>query len=148
MNDSNSNQWILGICISLLFVPGIANAQIYKWVDASGQTHYSEKKEDADKAQALALKIKSEPKSTQEADPLMQNLRAQERQSKQRREQNKVERTPSSPAPSKAESRSGGYSDCQLARDVLSGAVKHRNGAPTDAYDREVAENDVRTYCK
>lgn len=38
-------------------------------------------------------------------------------------------------------------SRCALARDVLSGAVRHRNGTPTDANDREVAQNDIRAFC-
>jgi hypothetical protein len=51
-------------------------------------------------------------------------------------------------------SLSGGKSDetdasrCNLARDVISGAVRHRNGAPTDKNDREVAENDIRAFCR
>jgi hypothetical protein len=148
MKHSNIAHWIFGACMVFLFAPNASQAQIYKWVDANGQTHYSEKKEDADRAKALELKIKSEQTSTQAPDPLMRNLQAQESQSRKRREQKPAERSSNLPAPSKPESRTGGYSECQLARDVLSGAVKHRNGAATDAYDREVAENDIRTYCK
>jgi hypothetical protein len=67
--------------------------------------------------------------------------------------QNPAEKRSGSSTVAKPKSLSGGRSDdsdgsrCNLARDVLSGAVRHTNGAPTDKYDREIAENDVRAYC-
>ena len=38
-------------------------------------------------------------------------------------------------------------SRCLLARNVISGAVRHSNNAPTDSYDREVANRDIRNNC-
>ncbi len=37
---------------------------------------------------------------------------------------------------------------CELARDVTSGAVRHVNGAVTDANDRQIAERDIQTFCR
>jgi hypothetical protein len=151
MKKSNFNQCIFSVCLTLLFVPSASHAEIYKWIDANGQTHYSEKKEDADKAKAVELKVKSQPTSTQTSNSLMQSLQEQERQSKKRQEQQQKGNT--SAAATRPESLSGGRSDgtdasrCNLARDVISGAVRHPNGAPTDKYDREVAENDIRSFC-
>jgi hypothetical protein len=40
-----------GALVSFISLP----CGIYKWVDSSGQTHYSEKMEDADKVKTLPL---------------------------------------------------------------------------------------------
>jgi hypothetical protein len=154
MKTSNFKQFIFCVCLTLLFVPSTSHAGVYKWVDANGQTHYSEKKEDADKAKALELKVKSEPISTQATDPLMRNLQEQERQFKTRQGQNQNGNSSRPPVAARPKSLSDGRVDetsdasrCNLARDVLSGAVKHRSGAPIDENDREVAKNDVRAFC-
>jgi hypothetical protein len=149
---ANVNQGILSACLILLLVSSTSLAEVYKWVDADGQTHYSEKKEDAGKAKAEALKFMSQP-TTQATSSSPQFWQGQERQFKQRQVQILNEKPNAPPVVTRPESLSGGRSDetdsgrCNLARDVISGAVTHRNGAPTDKYDREVAENDIRAYC-
>jgi hypothetical protein len=153
MKKSNCNQCLFSVCLTLLFVSSTSHAGTYKWVDANGQTHYSERKEDADKAQAIELKINSKPAPTQASDPLMQSLLEQERRSKKRSEQQMKGNTSAPPIVTKPESLSGGRSDgtdasrCNLARDVISGAVRHNNGAPIDKHDIEVAERDIRSFC-
>ena len=154
MKTPTFNQYLFCVCLTLLFAPSTSHAGIYKWVDAHGQTHYSESKEAADKAQAAELKVRSAPTSTQANDPLMQNLQEQQRQKQLRQEQSLTGNTSKPPAERKPVSLSGGRVDetsdssrCNLAKDVLSGAVKHRNGAKTDEYDLEVARNDVRAFC-
>jgi hypothetical protein len=137
-----------------LFVSSTIHAQIYKWVDASGQTHYSERKEDAGKATAVELKVESQSMSTRATNSSAQDWQEKERQFKQRQIQKPNERTYGPPAATRPQALSGGKSDetdssrCNLARDVISGAVKHRNGAPIDKHDREVAENDIRAFCR
>lgn len=154
MKISNSSQSILSVCLTLLFVPSTSHAEIYKWVDASGRTHYSEKKEDAGKAKAVELKIETQPVSTQAANSSIRDWHKQERQLKQRQEQKLVEKPYKTTVNTSPRSLSGGRADgtdasqCNLARDVISGAVRHSNGEPTDKYDREVAENDIRTFCR
>lgn len=153
MKNPYLNQSIFGICVTLLFASSSCFAGIYKWVDANGETHYSEKKEDAEKAKVSELKIKPAPMQPQATDnSLLRNLQGQERQFKKLQEQNmqgSAARPPILPPPSLSGGRSDGTdsSRCNLARDVLSGAVSHRNGAATDDYDRKVAENDIRTFC-
>ncbi len=154
MKTSTLNQYLFSVCLTLLFVPSTSHAGIYKWVDAHGQTHYSESKEAADKAQAAELKVRSAPTSTQANDPLMQNLQEQQRQKQLRQEQNLTGNSSRSTADKNPVSLSGGRVDetsdasrCNLAKDILSGAVKHRNGAKIDEYDLEVARNDVRAFC-
>jgi hypothetical protein len=153
MKISNVNQGILSACLILLFVSSTSHAEVYKWVDANSQTHYSEKKEDAGKAKAVELKIMSQPTSTQATSSSPQYLQEQERQLKQRQVQILIQKPHAPPVAPRPKSLSGGKSDetdagrCNLARDVISGSVGHPNGAPTDKYDREIAENDIRAFC-
>lgn len=153
MRLPNFNPHILIACLILLLISSAARGEIYKWVDEKGRTHYSESKADAGKAKAEELKVKSSPVSGQSnsSEPYWQE---QERQFKQRQAQKANERTNGpSGAATIPKSLSGGRSDntaeskCNLARDVLSGAVRHSNGAKTDKNDREIAENDVRMFC-
>jgi hypothetical protein len=153
MKISNFNRCISGVCLIFLFVSSACHAEIFKWVDANGRTHYAERKDDAGKAKAVELKVKSEPISTQAASSPAQYWQEQEIKFKQRQAQKSTEKPDGPPATSRPKPLSNGRSDdtdasrCNLARDVLSGAVRHRNQAPTDKYDREVAENDIRAYC-
>jgi len=76
----------------------------------------------------------------------------QERQFRQRQAERSAQ-PPPAPADTQPKSLSGGRIEetdaakCNYARDILSGALLHRNGAPTDENDRRIAENDSRTYC-
>jgi hypothetical protein len=155
MKISNFNQCIFTACLTFLFVSSTSHAEIYKWVDANGQTHYSKRKEDAGEAKTKELNVTSEPTSTQGISSSAQSWQEQERQFKQRRVQKLNEKPYGPPSVgARPKSLSGGISDeadaskCNLARDVISGAVRHRNMAPTDKYDREVAENDIRVFCR
>lgn len=148
----SSNLSIFGVCLSSLLA-STAYAQVYKWVDENGRTHYSEKKEDAGKARTDELRSNPQPTPPRSPDSSAQYWRDQETQFRQRQMQAGKEQGYRPPAATMPRSLSGGRengtdaSRCNLARDVLSGAVHHRNGAPTDSYDRQVAENDVRTFC-
>ena len=130
-----------------------SHAEVYKWVDENGQTHYSENKEDAAKAKTVELKVKSLPTSPQATNSPPKYWQEQEKLI-QIQVQKPNEKSYVPPVTTGPKSISGGKSDetdtgkCNLARDVISGAVKHRNGAPIDDYDREVAENDIRAFCQ
>lgn len=141
------------LCLAVLFVSPTGHAEIYKWVDANGQTHFSERKDNAGKAKALELKPLPQTNSTQATSSSPEYWQDQEIQFRRRQIEAKAEKPHGPSLITKPKPLSDGTSDgsdasrCNLARDVLSGAVRHSNGAPTDAYDREVAENDVRSYC-
>lgn len=131
------------------------HAEIYKWVDEQGKTHYSGSKEDAGRAKTEEVKVKPLPASpASPALPAHPPGQEMEKKLRQLRAPGFGERPVEPPANTAPRSLSGGKSDesnasrCNLARDVLSGAVKHRNGAPTDQYDRDVAQNDIRTFCR
>jgi hypothetical protein len=136
--------------LPFLLVPA-SHAQVYKWVDAKGKTHYSSRKEDAGPAKAAEVKLPPQPAPSPAAKPAAEYLREQNRQTQPRLPPQEAD---SPPTPKQPRSLSGGKEDgtdasrCALARDVLSGAVRHRNGQPTDKYDLDVAQNDVRAFCR
>jgi hypothetical protein len=151
---SNSNPGTLSVCLAFLLASSVGHAQIYKWVDANGQTHYSERKEDADKAKAAELKVNSGALSKEVSNASLRYWQEQDRQFKQRQAQKQLaERSSIPPVATQPKSLSGGRADgtdasrCNLARDVLSGAVRLRNGLPTGAVERKIAEDDVRLAC-
>lgn len=145
---------MVGACFAMSLLPFAGHAEIFKWVDAKGQTHYSERKEDAGKAKPEELKVKSQPASIQAPGSSRPDWREQEQQLQQRQAQKLRESAAQEAVAARPKSMSGGRSDdspaskCNLARDVLSGAVRHSNGAPTDKYDLDVAKNDVSTFCR
>lgn len=141
----------LGLACAL--VPWAQAAEIYKWVDANGRTHYGEKGQAAASAKAVEVKVAS-PAPQTATSPAMSSNDVQALRQRLQPQSKPAEMNARAPAPEPPRSLSGGRIEesapakCNLARDVLSGAVRHGNGAPTDAYDRQVAENDVRVFCK
>lgn len=146
----------MALGVAALLATGAAAAQVYKWVDAEGRTHYSENKANAGKAKTDELKIKPQPTTAESAEASARHWSEQERVLRQRHaeEQNREAKRLTAEAGRRPKSLSGGREDgsaqsrCNLARDVLNGTVKHSNGAPIDKYDREIAEKDVGTYCR
>jgi len=133
---------------SILLASASEAQQIYKWKDANGQTHYSERKDGAS-GKPDEVKIKVAPAAPAPAAPAPSPSWKQPSQASPGEQADA-----SSQAPRPQKSLSGGREDgsdasrCALARDVLSGAVRLTNGAKTDKHAREVAENDVRAFCR
>lgn len=153
METSNRNRHVLAACLAFALVSSTAHAQIYKWVDGNGQTHYSDRKEEAGASKVVEVKQAPQSTSPQSAGNSAEYWQEQERQFRERQLAKKTseatpvaKRNPKSLSQGKVDDGSD-IARCNLAKDVLSGAVRHRNGAPTDAYDRQVAENDVRAFC-
>jgi hypothetical protein len=149
---SNLSRYLLSGFVMLLSVSSSSDAQIYKWVDAKGETHYSEKR-DAGAGKAQVLKIQSQAASPQPIDHgSTEYWQEQERQFQQRRIKKEDEQAVK-PTIARPKSLSNGRSDdtdqsrCNLAKDVMSGAVRHTNGAPIDQHDRDVAESDIKAFC-
>ncbi|MCH2240898.1 MAG: DUF4124 domain-containing protein [Aquabacterium sp.] len=148
MLDSSAGRGLL-LAAALLASLG-AQAQIYKWVDDKGVTHYSTDKTAATRGAAVReVKVQARPAaSAAPAGPAATPRTALPPPPAPAQQQ-------PAPQPQQAQrSLSGGRehgtdaSRCALARDVLSGAVRHGNGAPTDAHDIEVAQSDVRLFCR
>jgi hypothetical protein len=138
-------------CLAIALASSAAHAEIYKWVDANGKTHYSDSNDAADPGKTIKVKpVTPPPESAQSAARATEYQKDLERQFNDRQLNKAMAKPAQQAAP---QSLSGGRSDntnasrCNLARDVLSGAVRHTNGATTDDYDKRVAENDVRAFC-
>jgi hypothetical protein len=132
-------------------LPLSAHPDIYKWVDAKGQTHYSDDKGDARGAKTSEVMVPSAPAAPVMPAPSTEYLRTPtppqaSATAKPPPSAQSKDRTP--PAFSDGRDHGTDASRCALARDVLSGAVVHRNGKPTDTYDKQVAQNDVKAFCK
>jgi hypothetical protein len=149
----NLRQLALGVFL-LVLATQTCRAEIYKWVDENGHTHYSERAGDAGNAKATEVKISPLPART---SPTVgqRDWQLQQRLYDQRQYQAKLAaRRASVLAVSKEGAHSatavGHDSDagkCDLARNILNGRMRHPNGMPTDEYDREVASNDVKSFC-
>jgi len=142
-------QTLLPICVTLLFASSTCHAEMYKWVDANGKTHYSDNKEEADKAKAKPLAIKPALNAT---DAPAQTWQQKEQEFQRRRVQGQSEPSQESPVPNKPQGWGGNQVEsdatkCALARDILSGAAKHASGALTDKHDIEIAQRDVQNFC-
>lgn len=144
-------QWY--VCFVLVTATCAYAAEIYKWVDEQGVTHYSADKSEAEKAKSIELKIAVPPSSALSGSAPPSPSHDRERPFKPGQAPSLNQKPFVPPVFERPESLSDGKSDgtdagnCNLARDVLSGAVKHRNGASIDSYDRQVAEDDVHRFC-
>ena len=137
-----------------LFLPTVCMAEIYKWVDENGKTHFSERKDPAGKARPLGLRTPTGPESAPTNKSSAQYWQEQETRFRQRQAEKSADTAGEKTSTARPRSVTGGRSDdtdasrCALARDVLNGSLSHPNGEPIDKYDLETAGNDVRSYCK
>jgi len=139
-NISAINIYIRNSCILFLFISSCCYAEIYKWTDANGQIHYSDNKKDIGKSKAKEFKINHSlnlipkvtlPNSKKKPDYL---------QSKQQ----KIK--PVASKSKKNKKWSGDYR-CILARQIVDGNVRLRNGLSTGEYEIKVAKRDIRKFC-
>ncbi len=142
----------LHLWVPLLFMSSTCHAEMYKWVDANGKTHYTDNKEEADKAKAKPLAIKPALTPTDAPAPT-QTWQQKELEFQRRRVQGQNEQAQGASGSKKPAQGWGGNqaetdaTKCALARDILSGAARHVNGAPTDKHDIELAQRDVQNFC-
>ncbi len=82
---SRANKFSIKLQLMLLFValisPVLCNAEIYKWVDKNGNTHYSDIK--PNETSSEKLKIKSSNSSKEQTRPQSAALALDERKSKE-----------------------------------------------------------------
>lgn len=141
---------VLGLMVGLFMAP--CAAQVYKWTDAEGRVHYGDRKDAPAGRPAQLLKPPPSPAPAPAVGPSTAASATPPGWA-----------WPAAPAPAPVSapaaepaprSRSGGRdngtdeSRCALARDVLEGRLRHRNGAPVDAHDREVAQGDIQRFCR
>ena len=144
----------LSILLFALLAASSSHSQIYKWVDANGTTHFSERKDATASTRTEELKSRPQPGAAQNIRSSEEYWQEQETKFRQRQIQKRQEQSRATPPVTRPKSLSEGRengtdaSRCALARDVLSGAVRHTNGAVIDKYDRDIAENDVHMFCR
>lgn len=148
------NLKLLGACPALLLLLAApnSNAQLYKWVDANGKVHYANHKQAVRNANFAELRTHA---GTTVARPGTRPAwQQQEDEFKKRREMEQAKQAAPPTVIRRPSVRNQGdktetdSSRCRLARNIKSGAVRHTNGAATDANDLAIADSDVRTYCR
>ena len=142
----------LSLSLALLGASGAVHADIYKWVDANGVTNYTDNPDLAGGARVQMLKTSAAPAANPAGT-------WQQREAEfQRRQQHKL----MAPAYRPRDETGGGAGTvvhrggepetdatrCALARAVVEGTVRHANDLPIDRHDRDVANNDIRAYCR
>jgi hypothetical protein len=128
--------------------------QIYKWVDAQGRTHYSENKDDA----AGAKKVDEVTVKLPPQDPRAARAAATPTARPDSKPESQAAKKTAAPVPPTTDPKPGWeYSDknpetnesrCALARAILDGSAKRTSGRPTDQNDRNIAQNDVKAFCR
>jgi len=136
----------LGLLCALAATDG--QAQVYKWVDATGKVHYGDRPPDQGSAKLEQIRTPAPAAASR-----MPTWQEREAEYKRRKAQPKPWTPPQfgSTSPSKSyygNSVETDSSRCTLARDVLSGAARHSNGKPTDQNDRDIAQRDVGSFCR
>jgi hypothetical protein len=142
-------------CLSCLGATSVCQAEIYKWVDASGVTHYSERSDKTVGAKVVEIKAQSPSTSAPAPQSSQAYWQEQERRFNERQSYKNFAEQRKGPSLAQApQSLSGGtakWADndewrCNLARDILSGAVTRQSRAAND-YERKLAEENVRAFC-
>ena len=79
--------WPVKYLLLLTCFCGLANAEVYKWVDADGRVHYGDR---PDTERAQEIDIKAAPAPSRNADDTMKNQQNIESWLKARREERKI----------------------------------------------------------
>lgn len=152
MPDKKINHLLLLSFVALLCMSPLANAELYKWVDAAGRTHYSDKKSNAGANEPKQLKLAAAPQpSAGSSDWKRQEEEFKRRQalaSAKARQDARFQAQYQAPRSNGGVRPENNSARCQLARDVVSGAVAHTNGAVTDGKDIQVAQRDIAKFCQ
>ncbi|MDP3702597.1 MAG: DUF4124 domain-containing protein [Hylemonella sp.] len=159
MRSTRRNPCLSAISLALLWAATASHAEIYKWVDAKGRTHYSQNKEDAERAQAAEVKIKTHTPSAHETKASREYWQEQDRQFKERQNDREADEhlrntQTGNAAAVRKPSLSGGKDDgsaaskCNLAQDILNGSVRLTNGGQIGDLERQTAANDIRRFCR
>ncbi len=143
--------------VAMTFAAANGHAQLYKWVDAEGRIHYTNKAAEAGAVKAQEVTVRMKPVSTGSAV-------SAETAIAQRRAENEAFKRRQAARDAQNNSGQGGRapnayqvgrdkpetnaSRCALAQGIVSGQLVHRDGAHTDKNDLEVAARDIRAFCR
>jgi hypothetical protein len=130
----------------------LGHAQVYKWTDTGGKVHYTDNRDEADRANARALEVPAAAPVS--AAPKSLPSWQQQEAAFQRRQRLAAQRPVRIPSVRVAKVRewhtAGPETDgsrCNLARNIKDGLVRHSNGAKIDTNDRQVAAQDIASFC-
>jgi len=135
----------------LMCYSSMTYADIFKWVDGNGRTHYSDTPLRVGNSNVEKLKISSPNISTGHTAEPIKFLNTKNLTHKSLKRTKQVKHNTNLYNLSKVNWGGDGpetdKKQCALARDILSGAAKHSNGVVTDAYDIKVAQRDLSKFC-
>ena len=140
----------------LLLSCGAAHAEIYKWVDEQGRTHYSHNKADAERAKgSTQINIRKQAPAKVETptywDYVTDKSKQQQRTEAPATAPEPQARPNSRGLPVTSDPRYAGIDDaarCTYALDILNGTIRLPNGELFDEYDRKLAKDDVARFCR
>jgi len=124
----------LGLALSV-------NAEIYKWVDEHGKTHFSDRKPSA---QSSIKPITISPSINTILSIPTSDIQIEDK-AEEEKSQSKPKRT--AQRRSKDEPETDEYR-CLLAQAIVNKKVRLSNGNPTDKHTLEVAKRDIRKFCR
>ncbi len=137
------NRYLRYLCIMIFFGASCCAADIYKWTDAAGKIHYSDRKANAGKSKAEEVNVKS-------ALNLMDEVKASENSSDDGQDQTN-EQSRKLPAKTKAINGTDNNDSvdfrCTLARRIINGEVELSNGLPVGEHEIEMAKRDIAKFC-
>ena len=136
--------------LALLFSCAAAQAEIYKWVDEQGRTHYSHNKADAERAKGAPVPIRKQAPAKAESPNYWDYVTDKNKQ-QERKAAPATEPESQDPPPATARKRYDGIDDaarCEYALDVLSGRLRLTNGEAMDEHERKTAKDDIARYCR
>lgn len=138
---------VLAACLGLLLACGAQAEEIYKWVDKDGKTHYSSRPEDAAGAQTSTVRPAPRPADGPPPPAQAANEDAIRRRSPSAAPDPQMVQAPAKKPEVRVYGPESPEGKCHFAREILAGHAIHGDGKPINAWDREVAQNDVRVYC-
>lgn len=140
LNNRLYCRWLMAcIVTSSLISPAWVSAEVYKWTDENGRIHYSDKKSAAGQMDAQAVDVsKNINRIPAETSKLSLPTQSSQPVAKQPKQQTTL-----------ADKDKGKDVDprCTLARNIISGRVRLRNGLPTGPHEIEVAQRDIKKFC-
>lgn len=127
------------VCVFVCSFSSAAFAEVYKWVDKDGRVHYSDKKADAGQVNAEEVDVTLTPNRIPKVTSKLSAPGATTQKSANQ--------------PKKQETLAGNNKEegvdprCTLARNIISGRARLRNGLPTGPHEIEVAQRDIKKFC-
>lgn len=134
--------YVSSVCVTFLVLSSSSYAEIYKWIDENGQTHYSDKRVNAGRLATEKIEVEPSQNLIQKVASPSSKLKNKKHDPRGRlADRQDMEIVFSMRAPKPV------TDPCKLARKIISGEVKLSNGLPTGKHEIEVAKRDISKFC-